>query len=279
MALRELGRAGRASPRLLSMGVLLLILAGVGVHAETARWGFLYDDFLHQAYLRYGAAEIYRAPWDLYDFGTGRDPEFAGRGMYPWWTSPDFSLHFFRPVASLTIWLDYQLFKGWAPGYHLTSLALYAVFLVLVIVLFRSLGAPANAACWGLALVAVNDTHVLPVGWIANRNTLLGSLFIVLTIWAVHRHRERQSRGWLILSVVAFLLACGSRESGMIGWPLVGWYLFIFDRSTPSEPVWRGCIRVLRSVTFWIFGIAAGAYLALYLSMGPGSSNAPGLYV
>lgn len=272
-------RTEKRTSRLLSTGVLLLILAGVGAHASTVTWGFLYDDFFHQAYLRFGAVEIYRAPWDLYDFGSGRDPEFSARGMHPWWTSPDFRLHFFRPVASLTIWLDYQLFGGWAPGYHLTSLAFFAAFLVLVIVLFRSLGAPPSAACWGLALLAVNDTHVLPVGWIANRNTLLGSLFIVLTVWAVDRHRRRQSRGWLIVALVSFLLACGSRESGMIGWPLVGWYLLVIDRPAPSEPTWRGCIRVLRSGAFWMFGVAAAAYLALYLGMGQGSSNAPGLYL
>ncbi len=277
----RIGRTGKTASRLLSIAVLLLILAGVGLHASTVTWGFFYDDFFHQAYLRFGAVAIHRAPWNLYDLGSGGDAEFSARGLgvYPWWTSPDFRFYFFRPVASLTIWLDYQLFGGWAPGYHLTSLGLYTVFLTLAFVLFRSLGASPKAACWGLALLAVNDTHVLPVGWIANRNTLLASLFLVLTVWAVHRHRQRQSRGWLVVSLVSFLLGCGARESGLIGWPLVGWYLLLIDRAVPSEPTWRGCIRVLRCRTFWMFGVAAGAYLALYLGMSPGSGNAPGLYV
>jgi hypothetical protein len=268
----------KTSARRVALVVPLLVLLGIAAHAASLGWGFFYDDFFHQAYLRLGEIGIHRAPWNLYDFGSGTDATFQAKSVYPWWTSPDFRVHFFRPVASLTIWLDYLIFGGWAPGYHLTSLAFYAAFLAAAFAMFRSLGAPPAAAAWALAFLALNDTHVLPVGWIANRNTLLGSLFLVLAIWAVHRHRERHSRGWLIAAVISFLLACGSKESGLVGWPLVGWYLLVFDRpAAPAESLWRGAIRVMRSGTFWLFGAAAGAYLALYVGTGQGSSS--GLYV
>ena len=232
-----LGPAGGRLTRRARWLVVALIVVGTANHARSLGWGFIWDDYFHQLALRQGLEGGPLRPWSLYDFGPR--PE-AGEtlfeaGMMPWWTDADFKVRFFRPVSSLSIWLDYRLYDDWAPGYHLTSLLLFAVLLGLAFRMFRALGVSEAASLWALAFLALEDGHFLPVGWIANRNTLLASIFALATILCVHHQRRGNSWVGLIPAVLCFLLTCGSKESGLVVFPLIGLYLLLFDRAVPDE--------------------------------------------
>ncbi|HOW18432.1 MAG TPA: hypothetical protein PLC79_05295, partial [Phycisphaerae bacterium] len=269
--LRTVSSWGR---RRLALAVLLLA-CGVANNAHSLGWGFIYDDYGHQIVLRHPDLRGYMQPWDLYDFGEQPGPgqPLYERGLYPWWTDPDFKLRFFRPVTSLSIWLDYRLFGDWAPGYHITSLTLFGVFLALVLKLFHDLGVPPTAALWALAILALDDIHVMPVGWIANRNTVLAALLTVMTVLAVHHHRRTGRSRYLMLAVVSFLLGCGSKESGLIAWPLAAFYLLLVERSE-GRTVRASLRRLVRSPVVWTLGAAAGGFLAFYLAAGYGARSA-----
>lgn len=255
----------------------LLILAGLASNGDSLCWGFMYDDFMHQAVLRGLAYGPRLSPWNLFDFFDARDSSMAERGVLGvqiWWTDPDCKIRFFRPITSLSIWLDYLLYGRWAVGYHVTSLALFAVFLLLAYRLYRALGTPPRAALWAMAFLALEDNHYLPVGWIAHRNGLLASLFTLATILVVHRscrggHRVR----YLVVGGLFFLLACGSKESGIIAAPLVGLYLLLFDRGPEPETLAVRCQRLVRSPAMWTFALLAVAYLAAYLAAGFGTRS------
>jgi len=202
--------------------VALLIGAGVALRLPALWWGFIWDDFYHQLVLRrlIPAAQLPR--WNLYDFRVEVRPDnpLFEAGFAPWWTDPEFKARFFRPVTSLSIWLDYALFSDWAPGYHLTSLLLFGLFLLLAWRLYIVLGAPPRAALWALAILALDDIHTLPVGWIANRNSLLAAVFLVATVLSLVAWWDSGRWRWLIGAVLFQLLALGSKESGIAGVPI-----------------------------------------------------------
>jgi len=262
------------SRRRLALAVLL-VACGVANNTRSLGWGFVYDDYAHQIVLRHPNLRGYMQPWNLYNFGERPGPgePLYERGLYPWWTDTDFKLRFFRPVTSLSIWLDYRLFGDWAPGYHVTSLTLFGIFLALTLKLFRDLGVPPPAALWALAILALDDIHVMPVGWIANRNTVLAALFTVITVLAVHHHRRTGRLRFLTLAVVGFLLACGSKESGLIAWPLAVFYLLLVD-STEGRTLGAGLRRLVQSPVVWALGVAAAGFLAYYFAAGYGARSA-----
>ncbi len=258
----------------------LIVLAGVANNARSLGWGFQYDDFVHQAVLRGLVHSDHLRPWSLYDFGVRplHDSPFAQRGFLPWWTDPEFKVRFFRPVTSVSIFVDYMVWRDWAPGYHITSLTLFGALLALTYRLYRNLGVPAPAALWSLAFLAFEDSAVVPVGWIANRNTLLAALFVVATILMIHRYRRSANRWYLFAAVACFALACGSKESGLVAMPIVALYLFLFDgpsatgaRLVPSETALAACRRTARSPVLWGFAVLACVYVAGYVLAGYGT--------
>ena len=267
--------AGAATGRWAALIAVLLVLAGVANNLGSLGWGFVYDDYAHQLFLRHPDESGYARPWSLYDWGAcpGPGDPFFELGALPWWTSPDFKVRFFRPVASLSILLDSVVYDDWAPGYHLTSLILYAVFLALAFKLYRDLGAPGSAALWALALLALEDAHLIPVGWVANRNTLLASVFTIAALLSVHHHHRKGHGAYLVLAGLCFLLACGSKESALAAYPIVALYLLLFDRrgetASPSQRVGR----LLRCRTFWVFTFLTAGYLTFYLWAGYGSRS------
>lgn len=253
----------------------VLIALAILIHAPSLRWGFLYDDFIHQYLLRYAMDWPGASPTRLYEFSfwTRASATLPTGSLAPWWTSPDFRAAFLRPITSLTIWLDYRLYHDWTPGYHVTNLALFALLALLAYRLYVDLDVPPRAALWALAFFALEDNHSLPVGWIANRNDLLAILFVVATMLAVHRHRRRGGLHWLAVAVACFLCASASKESALIGLPLVGLYLFVLDSPPPSESFLQRCTRVLRSTALWVFILVTAAWLGVYLATGHGTTS------
>ena len=264
---------GRPSKRTLLIGGFLVLL-GVFNQTGSLRWDFLYDDYFHQFALRGLGGGTTMHPWGLYEFTSGDRLRLANWRTHPWWVSPDFKVRFFRPVTSLSILADFKLWGDWAVGYHLTSLALFAVFLWLAFRLYIALGVSARASLWALAFLAVKDGHTLSVSWIAGRNGLLGAVFVVATVLAVARSAtSKHPWRWLVASVACFLLACGSRESGLVAAPLVALYLVILGPLAVGGSVPERIKRHLHSPALWLFGLLAVGYLAFYVLGGYGTKS------
>jgi hypothetical protein len=279
VARRDAGvsKTGKAMSRTRSwLWASVLVGCGMLLHLPSLGWGFLWDDFIHQAVFRYGDAIPEVSPLNLYDYGVRPQPGAAlGKlGLYPWWTSEDFRVRFFRPVASLSLLSDYLMYRGWAPGYHLTNILLFGVLLSLSYLLYRRLGASPAAALWALAFLALDDIHVVPVGWIANRNTVLANLFIVATLLSVDWHCRTRSRWALAGAVASFLLACGAKETALITVGLVGLYVWLLDRLPGNETLIRSFRRVLGFGVMWVFVAATALYVAGYVLTGHGTNSA-----
>src|SRR6185436_13697631 len=86
-----------------------LFVAGIAVYFPCLRSPFLLDDYLHASMID-GTFPAPRGPFDLYDFVNDADrPVLTERGMLPWWSHPDLTVRFFRPLPSALLWADHKL--------------------------------------------------------------------------------------------------------------------------------------------------------------------------
>lgn len=168
-----------------------------------------------------------------FNFGESKDVNGERYRNRAWWSAPDFKMHFLRPTAAFSLWLDYRLLS--LPLRHLHSLLWYG-FLLWGLAGFyrRALAAwnsppgsqsqdqiesgrfatPEKIAFLALLLFAVNDAHALPVAWVAHRSLIIALGF---AIWAL-RFFEAGLRGEKharILGPLFFLLALSGGEAAL----------------------------------------------------------------
>src|SRR5262245_16852463 len=72
------------------------------------------DDHLHRLNVLAGIDV-----WSMFHIAGEQVPRARGLGTLAWWTSPDLSVIFFRPLASLTHWIDFSLWPDAAWLMHL----------------------------------------------------------------------------------------------------------------------------------------------------------------
>jgi hypothetical protein len=208
---------------------MLVLLVGVFLQLPTLGVGFFADDYAQQLVLRGERGPVPVPRWSLYDWGTAEEWRAFGEeheGL-PWWTASDWKIRFFRPLASLTLVADHALWGSDARGYHATSLGLWLTLLVLVHRLYLALGLARGAAAAALGVFVLSDASSIPVGWIANRNSLLEALCASGALLAALRGRAAPA---LALGLAATL----SKESGALVLPLVAWALFRAGRPRPA---------------------------------------------
>ncbi len=183
---------------------LLIAVLGLALLSPVVVTGWAADDYLHQVMLRDppGIPALGRAATDLFRFADG-DPvataSLMGQGVFPWWADPDARIAFFRPLSSLTHYLDYSLWPDSAAAMHLHSLAWFAALLSVVAAIYRRFGGERIPALVAFALFALDDAHAPVVGWIANRNALIAATFSLLSLLCLDRwHSERRRHfDWL----------------------------------------------------------------------------------
>ena len=114
---------------------------------------------------------------------------------------------YYRPLFTIYLTLNYQLFGLWEPGWHLMNLLVHTTATVFVYYLLRRLSGDNVVALLAALLFGLHPAHVESVSWISGIPDPLAALFYVPSlIWYV-RYREEGNRKWLAASVVAFGLA------------------------------------------------------------------------
>lgn len=208
-------------------GVVALVLVGLALlHAPSLGWGFFADDFGHRLVLEHPDEHPTMRPWSLYDFGDPNAASVREDALFPWWTESDWRGRFFRPLTSLSLWLDQVVWGRWAPGHHLTNLALQLALLGTLLWLYRRAGLGAGVALLAVALFALDDGSALVVGWIANRNSLLEALFAAAALGFALRVREKGGGAGIVPALALAVLALLCKESGvavLAGCALLWW--------------------------------------------------------
>jgi hypothetical protein len=242
----------------LAVGIVL-------VHVPALRTPFFLDDYVQIAMAdgqypgRHGALDLY----DFIDDSNRR--ELLDMGVFPWWTDPHLVVRFFRPVSSLLLWTDHQVFGRSAWLFHLHSLAWWALACVAVHVLYRRCFSP-RVALLAATAFALSPCHVLPLAWIANREALVSTALGAFALAWYVRWREKARPGDGAVSTLLFALAIGAGE-----------YTLCFAGYVLALEVTRRDGVVRRAVGLAAFALPAAAYVVAHTLLDYGARGG-GLY-
>ncbi len=230
-----------------SRALFLIIAATVMVYANSLSGAFVFDDtpqIVENAALREWGNILRAFTTDVWSFRRALATNVA--------------LPYYRPLFTVYLTINYQLFGLWEPGWHLASLAVHVTATVLVYYLLKRLSGNQLLSLLGALIFGVHPAHVESVSWISGIPDPLSALFFIPSlIWYV-RFREEGERKWLVASIVAFGLSLFCKETPLV-LPLVfiAWE-FINQRGN------RGA-RVLAEATPHLipYALVAAGYLAL----------------
>ncbi|MHC4691715.1 MAG: hypothetical protein ACYS67_03155, partial [Planctomycetota bacterium] len=113
---------------------------------------------------------------------------------------------------------------------HAHSIALYGVLAMMVAFLYRRFATIAWAAGLAAILYVVDDARGTTVGWLANRNAVLATLFGVLALIVHDRWRRKEWRAGMTLGPILLVLSLLSAEAGIATCAYLGAYALCIDR-------------------------------------------------
>jgi len=195
-------------------------------------------------------------------------------------------LPYYRPLFTVLLTIEYQLF-GLSPlGWHLVSLLLHVSCSVAVFYVLLELSQVRLVASAAALLFAVHPVHAESVAWISGLTdplftvSYLSSLYCYLRSRAVKEpgSNEASSRGhkWIALSLVLFVVSAFSKETALT-LPIL---LFCYELINSKDGIASRLATAFRRVA--AFALAAGIYLVpRYLVLGqsmfsnPQSMNRP----
>lgn len=250
-------------PQLPIVVAILLTLPSVWV-------GLQLDDYFHWALVTHNelvsAGKDLGGLFGLFTFLDGdvkRTQFLMDQGMVPWWTLPDIKYAFWRPVSELTHAIDYSLWPKRPVLMHLHSLFYFGLVLFVAHRLFKLLIVDSSTVVLATWLFALSYTHGLPAGWLANRNALLATLFVILTLYCHHRWRDQAQSKWLVGGLIAFALGLLSGELAVSA----GLILFSYALFLENKP---GITRLLTIAPYAALGLV---WIILRAMMGYGAKG------
>jgi hypothetical protein len=261
-ALRKWLLKRSAAPRIYLICVVAIGIASFAMLSPALRGTLLADDWDHYA-MQQSIYPVPTPPWDMFRFVADSDGArrvLLDSGRLPWWSSSDLHLAVFRPLSSLLITADF----AWLGGHdrtwlmHLHSLVWWLVLFAAVAALYRRF-LPVPLAALALLVFAVDDAHVYPVVWLANRSELVSVALVCWGIWAhvsavesTHRRRALQTAAWLL---VALGLLAGEHAIAPLS------YLIAYELCRDRAPWGSAIRRLLPYAGLTVAYLAARAYL------------------
>jgi hypothetical protein len=178
----------------------------------------------------------------------------------------------YRPIYKLWQVLNQQLFGFATPWWHLASILLHFLVIILVYQLAIKLLKERWTAALAALLFAFHPIHVESVAYVTASTDILVTIFALISFLAYSRFREEgASPLYLIVSVLAAALAMMSKETAvMFPWLLVAYEAL---RETPpgAQQTWK---RYLWTLPY--FAVVAAYLAARTLLFGLNAGTGPG---
>lgn len=185
------------------------------------------------------------------------------RGVAKYWIAPEGALY--APLTYTTWGLlafvarvdqpddTGSMLNPWV--YHAANLLIHLATTMIVLALLRCLTTSAFAAFVGATIFAIHPVQVETVAWASGTKDLLCGLFIATSLyaWVRHRQRERDAK-WYAFAILAMLLACLSKPTGIVVAPMV----LAIDRLVSRRPwrrsLWSLAPMFVMSILFAVVG-------------------------
>ncbi|MFN4080541.1 MAG: tetratricopeptide repeat protein [Saprospiraceae bacterium] len=201
---------------------LLLLAAPLLVYARTLGFGFSYHD--DDVIILDGASVL------------SQGFSFSNIFLTDAWLKVK-TIELYRPLQSLSYWLDYRLFGARPGGYHAHNLILHLLNVWLAWRLFGLLLRNESLALLAALVWGLNFLNTHAVCWIPARGDLLLALWgIVFLISWVRLLREPEPK-WFALNMLAFACALLAKENAMLLPVFAGALWLIERRSAASRPL------------------------------------------
>ncbi|MBI3785333.1 MAG: tetratricopeptide repeat protein [Deltaproteobacteria bacterium] len=177
--------------------------------------------------------------------------------------SPLFPGDLYRPLTTFTFAVNQTLSPDNPSYFHAANLVLHAAVTLLLFWLSLRLFRRTSAAVIAAALFALHPLHTEAVTSLVGRAEELAALFGLLSLLAALRIDETGDawtrRGWHALSVVAFIGAITSKESGLTVLPLI----LLARPALRGESLWRGSWNELRRLDWVPYALCVALFLHL----------------
>ena len=230
------------------------------------------DDDFHAVALREDASlGTRRAAWDLFAFAKNPETiqQMIDEGIFPWWSDTNAKFSFFRPLASLSTWLDHRLWPDSPALMHAHSLAWFGLLLFFAAQVYRRLSsAPAAFAGLALALYALDDARPMTTSWLANRSAIMALTFGFATLVAHDSWRKTRKRRLVALATASLGVGLFCAEAAVQAFGYLLAYALFLDEGKPLDRA-RSLLPYVAVVVVW---------RSVYLALGYGATRT-GLYI
>ena len=182
--------------------------------------GFLWDDkyFISENQDLLSRGFLERLLVSPFGGAEGSDENNPGAGL---------NRQFYRPLTSLSYWLDFKVWRLNPAAFHLTNILLHLLNSILLFGLLLRFGFGQPASFSGAFLFSAFPVHFESVSWISGRTDLLSFFFAALSLLFFLRFLERKGGFRLLVSSLFYLAALLAKEN-VILLPLV--FLFLLYR-------------------------------------------------
>jgi tetratricopeptide (TPR) repeat protein len=238
---------------------LLIALASIAVYLPALTNGFVYDDH-----------DLIEAN-PIVTSGWRRLPDHF---VTDYWQLTRAPSSYYRPVTTVSLLLDSEVWGLRPFGFHLTSILWHGACAVALYLLVRRLlpSSPFVALASGL-LFGLHPIHTQSVVWIAGRTDVLATAFLLAATIAYVDFRVRGGSARVLAFAVCLLLALLSKETAGAGVVLLPLVELALRRSRPV-PLRRPLVAAAAAAGV-LAGILAVRHAVLGGFMRPGGGIDP----
>jgi hypothetical protein len=243
-----LALTSRFSPLIIAILAIILTLPSL-------KGGLYVDDYHHKLLMIDSPIKLLKSPIDMFNFfdgDTARTTEIMDRGFIPWWTYKGIRTAFWRPLASITHWLDYIFWPDIPLLMHVQSVLWYGALVLATTFLYRRFISITWVAGLAALLYAIDDAHGMPVGFLANRNAVMAALFGVLTLIIHDKWRRENLRIGLLVGPALLAASLLSAEAGIATCAYLFAHAAFIDRGTLRQR-FAAMIPYLAVIVIWRF--------------------------
>lgn len=139
----------------------------------------------------------------------------------------------FRPVAPLTLMIEYALFGDNPFGYHVINLLIHVGCALLILLLCRYLGYAPLTGTFAALVFLLHPALSETVFNISYMEDLWGLLFFLAALACVIRYAQRNSPGYPAAAQILLFISLCSKEMGITWLPLIALLHVCFPKRIP----------------------------------------------